>query len=466
MSKYSVEELTPKRVVEELNRFIIGQEDAKKAVAVALRNRWRRSKIEDEFLKKEITPRNILMSGPTGVGKTEIARRLAEISNAPFLKVEATKFTEVGYVGRDVESMIKDLVKRAVNEKKAIETEIVYQKAEEIAKEQILDLLNVPNPEKLPKDSEDFEEKYKRQTDYRKKMLEKLEAGKLDDKKVKIPVRHSPMPVPVLEVIGSSENMPEDLDNMIKEMMSSIFPPNAGRNENGKKEKTVSVAEAFNNIVQPEAEKMIDRDKIIREALEWVENDGIIFIDEIDKIIASGSSHGPDVSREGVQRDILPIVEGCTVNTKYGPVRTDHILFIAAGAFHMNSPEDLIPELQGRFPIKAQLRSLTKNDFVKILSETENSLPVQYAELMKSEKVTLNFTTSGIEEIASIAFEENSTTQDIGARRLQSVMEILLEDISFNASEKSGSKIKIDKAYVNKWYKSAKENEKLANYII
>ena len=211
---------------------------------------------------------------------------------------------------------------------------------------------------------------------------------------------------------------------------------------------------------------MLDHEKIVREALEWVENDGIIFIDEIDKIIASGSSHGPDVSREGVQRDILPIVEGCIVNTKYGPVRTDHILFIAAGAFHMNSPEDLIPELQGRFPIKAQLKSLTKNDFVRILSETENSLPVQYAELMKSEKVTLNFTPSGIEEIAQIAFEENSTTQDIGARRLQSVMEILLEDISFNASEKGGSKIKIDKTYVNKWYKSAKENEKLANYII
>ncbi|MBR4531889.1 ATP-dependent protease ATPase subunit HslU [bacterium] len=463
MSKYSVEELTPKRVVEELNRFIIGQDEAKKAVAVALRNRWRRSKIEDDFLRKEITPRNILMSGPTGVGKTEIARRLAEISNAPFLKVEATKFTEVGYVGRDVESMIKDLVKHAVNEKKRIETEIVYKKAESIAVDKILDLLNVPSPEKLPKDDADYEEKYKRQSDYRKKMADKLENGKLDDKKVSVPIKPS-TPIPVFEVISGSGGI-EEIDSMIKDMMSSIFPPNAPQ-QKGKKEKTMPVSEAFEYILQTEAEKLLDHEKIVREALEWVEEDGIIFIDEIDKIIASGSAHGPDVSREGVQRDILPIVEGCIVNTKYGPVKTDHILFIAAGAFHMNSPEDLIPELQGRFPIKAQLRSLTKKDFVRILSETENSLPVQYAELMRSENVTLSFTPSGIEEIAAIAFEENSTTQDIGARRLQSVMEILLEDISFTASEKSGSKIKIDKAYVNKWYKSARENEKLSNYII
>lgn len=463
MSKYSVEELTPKRVVEELNRFIIGQDEAKKAVAVALRNRWRRSKIEDDFLRKEITPRNILMSGPTGVGKTEIARRLAEISNAPFLKVEATKFTEVGYVGRDVESMIKDLVKHAVNEKKRIETEIVYKKAESIAVDKILDLLNVPSPEKLPKDDVDYEEKYKRQSDYRKKMADKLENGKLDDKKVSVPIKPS-TPIPVFEVISGSGGI-EEIDSMIKDMMSSIFPPNAPQ-QKGKKEKTMPVSEAFEYILQTEAEKLLDHEKIVREALEWVEEDGIIFIDEIDKIIASGSAHGPDVSREGVQRDILPIVEGCIVNTKYGPVKTDHILFIAAGAFHMNSPEDLIPELQGRFPIKARLLSLTKKDFVRILTDTENSLPVQYAELMKSENVTLNFTPSGIEEIAAIAFEENSTTQDIGARRLQSVMEILLEDISFTASEKSGSKIKIDKAYVNKWYKSARENEKLSNYII
>ena len=463
MSKYSVDDLTPSRVVEELNRFIIGQDDAKKAVAVALRNRWRRSKIADEFLKKEITPRNILMSGPTGVGKTEIARRLAEISNAPFLKVEATKFTEVGYVGRDVESMIKDLVKHAVNERKKIETEIVYKKAEEIAREQLLDLLNVPDPEKLPKDTADFEEKYKRQSDYRRKMADKLAAGKLDDKKVNIPVRPT-APIPVFEIVSGSGGI-EEIDSMIKEMMNNIFPPN-GQQQKGKKEKTVTVSEAYGYILQTEAEKLLDHDKIVKEALEWVENEGIIFIDEIDKIIASGSANGPDVSREGVQRDILPIVEGCVVNTKYGPVKTDHILFIAAGAFHMNSPEDLIPELQGRFPIKAQLRSLTKKDFVKILSETENSLPVQYAELMKSENVTLNFTPSGIEEIAAIAFEENNTTQDIGARRLQSVMEILLEDISFTASDKKGSKVKIDKAYVTKWYKSAKENEKLANYII
>ncbi|MBP5405586.1 ATP-dependent protease ATPase subunit HslU [bacterium] len=460
--KYSAEELTPSRVVSELNRFIIGQDEAKKAVAVALRNRWRRSKIEDDFLRKEITPRNILMSGPTGVGKTEIARRLAEISNAPFLKVEATKFTEVGYVGRDVESMIKDLVKHAVNEKRKIETEIVYKKAEEVAIDKILDLLNVPDPEKLPKNEENYDEKFKRQSDYRKKMADKLTSGKLDDKKVTVPVKPA-SPIPVFEIVSGSGGI-EEIDSMIKDMMSNIFPPDG--QQKGKKEKTMPVSEAFGYILQNEAEKLLDNEKIIREALEWVEEEGIIFIDEIDKIIASGSSHGPDVSREGVQRDILPIVEGCIVNTKYGAVRTDHILFIASGAFHMNSPEDLIPELQGRFPIKARLLSLTKNDFVKILSETENSLPAQYAELMKAENVTLNFTPSGIEEIAAIAFEENNTTQDIGARRLQSVMEILLEDISFSASDKSGSKIKIDKAYVSKWYKSARENEKLSNYII
>ena len=462
MSKYSAEDLTPSRVVSELNRFIIGQENAKKAVAVALRNRWRRSKITDEFLKKEITPKNILMSGPTGVGKTEIARRLAEISDAPFIKVEATKFTEVGYVGRDVESMIKDLVKRAVSEKKTKETEIVYKKAEAAAKEQLLDLLNVPNPEKLPKDTPDFEEKYKRQNEYRKKMAEKLEAGKLDGKNVSIPVKPS-SPIPVLEIVGGSGGI-EEIDSMIKDMMSNIFQHD--NSKNGKKEKTMNVSEAFSYILQNEAEKMLDHDKIVREALDWVENEGIIFIDEIDKIIASGSSNGPDVSREGVQRDILPIVEGCTVNTKYGPVKTDHILFIAAGAFHMNSPEDLIPELQGRFPIKARLMSLSKNDFVKILSETENSLPIQYTELLKSENITLNFTASGIEEIAKIAFEENNTTQDIGARRLQAVMENLFEEISFSAPDKKGSKIKVDKAYVSKYYKSAKENEKLSSYII
>ena len=461
MTKYSAEDLTPNRVVSELNRFIIGQEDAKKAVAVALRNRWRRSKITDEFLKKEITPKNILMSGPTGVGKTEIARRLAEISDAPFLKVEATKFTEVGYVGRDVESMIKDLVKRAVNEKKTKETELVYKKAEAVAIEQILDLLNVPNPDKLPKDTEDFEEKYKRQSEYRKKMEDKLTSGKLDDKNVSIPVTQRPT-IPIFEVVGSGGL--EEIDSMIKDMMNSVLSPD--NQKKGKKEKKMTVQEALTYIIQNESEKLLDHDKIVKEALEWVENDGIIFIDEIDKIIASGSSNGPDVSREGVQRDILPIVEGCTVNTKYGPVKTDHILFIAAGAFHMNSPEDLIPELQGRFPIKACLRSLSKDDFVKILSETENSLPIQYTELLKSENITLNFTNSGIEEIAQIAFEENSTTQDIGARRLQSVMENLFEELSFSAPEKKGSKIKIDKAYVNKWYRAARENEKLANYII
>ena len=458
MSSFSVDQLTPRRIVEELNRFIIGQDEAKKAVAIALRNRWRRAQIKDPFLRKEITPRNILMSGPTGVGKTEIARRLAEISKAPFLKVEATKFTEVGYVGRDVESMIKDLVKHAVNEVKKQETEMVLEKAKAIAEERVLDLLNVPNPDKLDPEDSDYESKRKRQQDYRKKMIEKLRNGELDDKKINVQVNQHLSAMPFFEVVGGSM---DDITSTIKDMMSNIMPAPS-------KEKTESVQEALKNITQIESSKMLDNDKIVEQAIEWVENDGIIFIDEVDKIIASNSSHGPDVSREGVQRDILPIVEGCTVNTKYGPVKTDHILFIAAGAFHTTSPEDLIPELQGRFPIKAELKSLSKQDFVRILTDTENSLLIQYSALLKSdeENITLNFQPSGIAEIAEIAFEMNSTTQDIGARRLQTILEVILEDISFNAPEKRGTKLKIDRAFVQKWFKVAQKNEKLLNNFI
>lgn len=455
MKEHRIADLTPQQVVAQLDRFIIGQVEAKKAVAVALRNRWRRAQITDAALQKEITPRNILMSGPTGVGKTEIARRLAQISSSPFIKVEATKFTEVGYVGRDVESMIKDLVKHAVNETKRMEAEKVRKKAEELAKQIVLTLLNVPDPEKIPHEVEDRDAKYKRQLEYREKMLRKLERGEFDKKKVSISVKSNNLPV--FEFQGGSGA--EEIDISVKDMMGNFFP-------GAKKEKMMTVPEALEHIVKTESEKMLDQEKIIREALIWAQDAGIVFIDEIDKVIAKNSSRGPDVSREGVQRDILPIVEGCTVNTKYGPVKTDHVLFIAAGAFHMSNPDDLIPELQGRFPLQAELRSLTKEDFVKILTDTENSLIKQYSELLKADKVTLKFTASGIDEVAEIACMLNSTTQDIGARRLQTAMEKLLEDISFNAPLSSKKTLTIDRKHVKKWFKAAEKNEKLGNYIL
>lgn len=455
MSEYSVSNLTPKQIVAELDRFIIGQEEAKKTVAIALRNRWRRKQITDDTLRKEITPRNIILSGPTGVGKTEIARRLAEISSAPFLKVEATKFTEVGYVGRDVESMIKDLVKHAVNEMKRRESEKVRTRAKNNAIEIILNLLNTPDPDKLPKDTENYDDKFKRQVEFRKKMAEKLEKGELDDKKVSIEVKSSN--IPVFEFGGVSGM--EDIDISVRDMMGNMFP-------GMKKEKIMSVPDAMNYLIENEAEKMLDQEKIIRESLIWAENNGIVFIDEIDKIVAKNGTHGPDVSREGVQRDILPIIEGTTVNTKYGSVKTDHMLFIAAGAFHMTSPEDLIPELQGRFPLKAELKSLTKEDFVKILKETENSLLIQYSALLRSDGISVSFKNDGIEEIADIAFNLNNSTQDIGARRLQTVMEILLEDVSFNSPGNTAKSVKIDRTYVRKWFKNSKSTEKLSRYII
>jgi len=455
MTGHNIADLTPKQIVEQLDRFIIGQVQAKKAVAVALRNRWRRAQIKDPSLQQEITPRNILMSGPTGVGKTEIARRLAQISSSPFIKVEATKFTEVGYVGRDVESMIKDLVKQAVNETKRMEAQKVKVKAEVLAQQIVLTLLNVPDPEKIPNDSEDYEAKYNRQVQYREKMLKKLKEGSLDDKKVSISVKSSNLPV--FEFSGGSGA--EDIDISVKDMMGNFFP-------GSKKEKKMAVPQALEHIIKTESEKMLDQESIIKDALSWAQNTGIVFIDEIDKVIAKGSSHGPDVSREGVQRDILPIVEGCTVNTKYGTVKTDHILFIAAGAFHMTNRDDLIPELQGRFPLQAELGSLSKDDFVKILTDTENSLVKQYTELLRSDGVTLKFTASGIDEIAEIACMLNNTTQDIGARRLQTAMEKLLEDISFNAPLSTRKTLKIDRKHVKKWFTTSEKNEKLNNYIL
>ncbi len=451
----SVSNLTPREIVSELNRYIIGQDRAKRTVAIALRNRWRRSLVEDKSLREEIIPRNIMMSGPTGVGKTEIARRLAQIADAPFVKVEATKFTEVGYVGRDVESMVKDLVKNAINIMKRREIEIVRERAADVAREKVLSLLGIPDPDDLSDDVEDYDSRKKRQEEYRYKNRKKLEDGEFDDRLVSITVESKN--IPVFEI--SSGMSSDDMDSSIRDMMGSIFP-------SMKKEKKVSVKEALEHITNEEAQKMLDMDKIQQEALQWAENSGIIFIDEIDKIVGKSSSHGPDVSREGVQRDILPIVEGSTVNTKYGPIKTDHVLFIAAGAFHMTSPEDLIPELQGRFPLSVTLDSLSVEDFEKILTEPENSLVKQYTELMKAENVNLVFKKEAVKEIAKVSYELNNTTQNIGARRLQTVMERILEDLSFMAPDMGKQKITVDEKFVKSIFTGQEEKEKLNNYII
>jgi ATP-dependent HslUV protease ATP-binding subunit HslU len=453
--KLKVTNLTPREIVTELDRYIIGQTEAKKAVAIALRNRWRRSKIEDSSLKKEIMPKNIIMEGPTGVGKTEIARRLAQIAEVPFVKVEATKFTEVGYVGRDVESMVKDLVKNAISMLKQSEIEKVKSKAMILAEQKILDLLNIPNPEKLDSNEEDYEEKKKRQEIYREKHLEKLKNGEYNEKIISISVETKALPV--FEITGMGGN--DEMDVSIRDMMGNLFPQS-------EKEKKMTVEEAFEYLVEQEASKMLDMDKIQSEALKWAEENGIIFIDEIDKVIGKGASNGPNVSREGVQRDFLPIVEGSTVNTKYGSIKTDHILFIAAGAFHMVSPSDLIPELQGRFPLTVSLKALTQKDFEQILTEPENSLVKQYQALMATEKIKLEFLKDGIATIAQIAFELNTTTQNIGARRLQMVMERLLENLSFKAPDSKNKKIKINAKYVKQWFTTTQNNEKLNDYII
>ncbi len=451
----SVSNLTPAEMVAELDKYIIGQEQAKKTVSIALRNRWRRSGIKDPIMKKEILPKNILMSGPTGVGKTEIARRLAQITQSPLIKVEATKFTEVGYIGRDVESIIKDLVKTAVNTRKREELEKVRERAEKIAETRVLDLLNIPSPEDVNEDDEFYEDKMKRREEYRERMLEKLRNGEFDEKEVSITVENQMLPV--FEISGNSQ---EDMDVSIKDMMGNLFPSN-------KKNKNMKVRNAIDHIIQQESQKMIDMDKINREALKWAEENGIVFIDEIDKIIARGGNRsGPDVSREGVQRDFLPIVEGSTVTTKFGPIKTDHILFIAAGAFHMVSPSDLIPELQGRFPLSVSLHSLDAEHFRKILSEPQCSLIKQYRALISTEKIKLNFSKDAVKAIAGISYELNNTTQDIGARRLQMVLETLLEEISFSAPDIKKKKINITAEYVNEKLLKEKESEKLSKYII
>ncbi len=438
-------ELTPREIVAALDKYIVGQDKAKRAVAIALRNRWRRQQVPPP-LRDEIYPKNIIMIGPTGVGKTEIARRLAKLSGSPFLKVEATKFTEVGYVGRDVESMIRDLVHMAVEMVREEEQKRVQEKAAFLAEERILDLLLPPLSTETEVDMSATRERFR----------EKLRRGELDEKFVEIEL--SQRTTPMVEVFAAAGL--EDLEQQLRDMMGSLFPKRPKR-------KRMKVKEALELLKQEEANKLIDMDKVTKEAIRRVETSGIIFLDEIDKIAArAGSGSGPDVSREGVQRDLLPIVEGTTVNTRYGMVRTDHILFIASGAFHVAKPSDLIPELQGRFPIRVELDPLTEEDFVRILTEPENALIKQYKALLATEGVTLEFTPEGVQEIARIAFEVNERTENIGARRLYTVMEKLLEDISFEAPDVAPTKVVITAEYVREKLAGIAKDLDLSRFIL
>ncbi len=450
------ENLIPRKIVEELDKYIVGQKEAKRMVAIALRNRWRRQRLPDE-LKDEVSPKNIIMIGPTGVGKTEIARRLAKLAGAPFIKVEASKYTEVGYVGRDVESMIRDLVELSVTMVKAQHAEQHREKAEILAEERLLDLLLPPAPARPPTGiysegtvalpSESYEQS-------REKLRKKLRDGDLIDRSVELEVKdRTTSQIGVISGVGM-----EDIEMNLREMLGNIMP---GK----KKNRRVKVPEALALLKQEEVQKLIDMDEAVREAVHRAENAGIIFIDEIDKI-ASREAHGPDVSRAGVQRDLLPIVEGSTVNTKYGMVKTDHILFIAAGAFHTVKPSDLIPELQGRFPIRVELTSLGKDDFVRILTEPQNALSRQYTALLSTEGIDLQFTPDGIEEIAETGVRVNDRMENIGTRRLFTIMERLLDPVLFEAPERSEKKLVIDAPYVRGRMQDLMQDQDLSKYIL
>ena len=453
--KELVAPLTPAQIVIALDRYIIGQEKAKRAVAIALRNRWRRQNLPPE-LRDEVAPKNIIMIGPTGVGKTEIARRLAKLSQAPFLKVEASKYTEVGYVGRDVESMIRDLAELSVNMVKAEMAGAVQEKAEALAEERLLDLL-LPRRKSEPFQSQTLEEispDASRQAT-KEKLLQQLRAGKLDDRMLELEIQAQM--TPMLEIF-SGQGM-EELGINLREMLSTMLPTKS-------KKRKVRVGEARRILTQEESQKLIDMDEVVGQAIHRVENSGIIFLDELDKIAGREVGHGPEVSREGVQRDLLPIVEGSTVTTKYGMVRTDHILFIAAGAFHVSKPSDLIPELQGRFPIRVELEPLTRGDFVRILTEPQNALIRQYIELLKTEQVTLGITPDAVEAIAELAWAVNQRMENIGARRLYTVMEKLLEDVSFSAPDMPGKDLSIDAGYVHARLADLIKDEDLSRYIL
>jgi len=445
--------LTPRQIVEELDRYIIGQNKAKRAVAIALRNRWRRQRLPED-LRDEVMPKNIIMIGPTGVGKTEIARRLARLVNAPFLKIEASKFTEVGYVGRDVDSIVRDLTEIGVNMVKAEMSEQVKEKAFALAEERLLDLLLPPVRSAMTEGSaEEQQEQQEQQATTREKLRQQLRAGKLDERMIELDAKEKVMPFGIISNVGM-----EEIEMNLKEMLGGLLP------EKTKKRK-LKVPEALRFLVQEEAAKLIDMDKAIREAVQRVEQSGIVFLDEIDKI-AGRETQGPDVSRQGVQRDLLPIVEGSTVTTKYGPVRTDHVLFIAAGAFHMSKPSDLIPELQGRFPIRVELDALGKDEFVRILTEPQNALIRQQVALLATEAITLRFAKDAVEEIAATAAHVNERTENIGARRLYTIMEKLLDEISFDAPEKKGMEIAIDATYVREKLSDIVKSEDLSRYIL
>ena len=442
-------EMTPREIVQELDKHIIGQDAAKRAVAIALRNRWRRMQV-DEPLRSEITPKNILMIGPTGVGKTEIARRLARLARAPFIKVEATKFTEVGYVGRDVESIIRDIVDVAIKMEREQAMGKVRHRAEDAAEERVLDAL-LPRPRSLAPDDATAEVP---DSDTRQKLRKRLREGQLDDREIEIEVSATPIGVEIMAPPGMEE-MTSQLQGMFQNMTG-------GRTRVRK----LRIREARKLLCEEEAAKMINDDDIKHSALENVEQNSIVFIDEIDKVTRRGESSGPDVSREGVQRDLLPLVEGSTVSTKYGMVKTDHILFIASGAFHLSKPSDLIPELQGRLPIRVELDALGAGEFIRILTEPDASLTEQYAALMATETVTLEFADDSIERIAQIASDINERMENIGARRLHTVMERLLETVSFEATDRSGSAILIDAAYVNEHLDQLVQDEDLSRYIL
>jgi ATP-dependent HslUV protease ATP-binding subunit HslU len=457
----ALDELTPREIVSELDKYVVGQKDAKRAVAIALRNRIRRQKLAPD-LAEEIIPKNIIMIGPTGVGKTEIARRLAKLTNSPFLKVEASKFTEVGYVGRDVESIVRDLVEIAIDMIREEKLEDVADKAELNAEERLLDLLLPPVAPRQPESSSggvviegSGSDGSESQSRTREKLRQQLREGKLDERMVEIEVRERNFPS--FEII--SNQGVEEMDVNIKDMLPNIFGQRS-------KKRKMKVNEAFEYLIQEEEQRLIDMDQVTRSAIDRVENSGIVFLDEIDKIAGRESGHGPDVSREGVQRDILPIVEGTTVNTRYGMVRTDHILFVAAGAFHVSKPSDLIPELQGRFPIRVELQSLTMDDFIRILTEPKSSLVKQYTALLETEGVKLEFTHEALEEVARFAFRVNEGTENIGARRLHTIMERVLDEISFEAPEKKGEHVKVDADYVQKTLSDIVKDQDLSRYIL